>query len=140
MQISRLVYLIFALTLSFSCFAQQRSTVGEVLDKGGIKLNKEEMQQLFAGATMTGLQASNNLPYKLVHKSGGLVEGHGSTPSASVSGTWTINDQGQLCHNMQNNTGRRFGDCNFFYKANDDYFSANNEDRGTVALERKIGK
>ena len=44
------------LLLVAGVFAQQPVTVGELLDKGSVKLTKEEITTLLTGATVSGIQ------------------------------------------------------------------------------------
>jgi hypothetical protein len=126
------------ITFSLTAIAQQPATVGDLLDKGGVRLGAAEVKQVLNGATVTGLQASNNLPFKLTHKEGGNAEGHGSTTAMYVSGTWSINNEGQVCTNLRSNSGTRLGTCSYYFKLDNSYFIAPSDEKVSSLLARDI--
>ena len=60
---NRIAAIIVVIGMTFASLlpacGQQISTVGDVVDKGGKKLTKEEVRKLFSGATVSGFQGGN---------------------------------------------------------------------------------
>ena len=100
----------FALWLSafpLAAFAQQPATVGDLLDQGGKKQTKDEFTKLLSGATISGIQAQNpSRKFEITYKEDSSISGRGweaigGGNVSGVFGTWSVNDQGQLCHHFK---------------------------------------
>ena len=132
------------LTLSLVAFAQQAATVGELLDKGGKKLTKDELAKLVTGATIAGLaQSDPNYRSENTYKDDGSMSGHafrvsGGTYTTGVFGTWSLNDQGQLCVVFKTNWGWGSQVCNFYFSLGTAYYVAPTDDRMAQLVVREV--
>ncbi len=80
--------------------AQAQSTVGELLEKGGRRLTKDEMQSMFpyrVKATWPNRQGEE----ELVLSEDGKITGSGyhffSKTTSPAEGTWKLEEDGKLC-------------------------------------------
>jgi hypothetical protein len=107
------------LTFSLVAFAQQPATVGDLLDKGGKKLTKDELAKLVTGATISGIAPSSpNWKSQHTYKDDGSLSGHafrfsGGMGTVGVWGKWSINEKGQFCIDIRNTAQQRFENCYF---------------------------
>ena len=134
----RLLATVFVIVLPTTLYGQQSSTVGEILDRRGAKISGDEVRNLLSGATITGLQFNFPGTFQMTYKESGYAEGFGSSRDVYVSGTWWVNEDGQLCTNLRNNRGTRLGGCSYYFKLNDSYFNAQSDERSSRALERQV--
>lgn len=125
---------IFAIGMVLAVVQQTwaQSNVGELLDKGGKQLSKEEILEKlknggkFSGSTRSG--ASLNLELK-VDKS---LSGNASSPrgTTGVFGTWEVEDSGRVCVNyVLQALNNRDQACSYQYLLGSERFSAKGTDR-----------
>ena len=128
-----------------SALAQHPATVGDLLDKGGKKLAKDEVTQLVSGATVSG--ASFNDPQTTrvyTYRDNGSISGHSivaMVPSSSrpVAGKWAISDQGQICVDRESSrTGKTDHYCGFYFVLNNSYYEAGTDARSASIFSREI--
>jgi hypothetical protein len=126
--------------------AQELANLGELLDKGGKRLDAVALKALLNGATASGmtLRPGSTVEFELTFGADGSATGrmHGPqfNPLADpdMRGTWRINEQQQLCTEL---VARAFGQsraCVIFYSLNNGYYAAASEDRGAVVRARKV--
>lgn len=89
-QMTRKIHVLIAsvvgcLVIALSPHAQQKMTLGDLLDHGGRKLTAEEVKALVAGATITGAQGGNfpEVTFENQYAADGSVTGN-----AWRSGVW----------------------------------------------------
>jgi hypothetical protein len=123
-------------------FAQEPSTVGDLLTKGGKRLAREEMVSLIAGATMSGVQIDrSDVTFENEYKSDGTVKGFARNAAIgllSITGTWSVDEQGRLCVDLSNNRGGIIRNCTVFFVLDGQYYSAGTEARETRVWLRSI--
>ncbi|HEU4778468.1 MAG TPA: hypothetical protein VFS58_01165 [Steroidobacteraceae bacterium] len=128
--------------------AQELANLGELLDKGGKRLDAVELKTLLTGATASGmtLRPGSTVEFELTYgadgKANGRLYGPQFNPNYSIDsdmrGTWRINEQQQLCTDL---FARAFGQqkaCASYYILNNVYYSAASEDRGANVRSRKV--
>ena len=148
----RLPRLLFGLALLlWAQFAMAQNNLGELLDAGATRLSpeafKEEVvQRVIAGPTATGGSL------EVMYTTNGMVQGTGSYTGlislASISGEWTIGDNGRICTSMRiggaGGGGPTMGvilppRCQFWFKYSGQYFiSDSDSDRSARALRRTL--
>ncbi len=135
--------------MSMPVAAQILVPVGELLDKGAKKIEREELQALLKGATVSGIQrARPDIKFSLKHNDDGSTSGSAQRVADNlaytrVSGTWRVNEKGQHCSDLRNSFGDKpegTGSCNYYFKLGDTYWQAATDDRGDTAIERDIKK
>ena len=132
------------LTFSLVAFAQQPATVGELLDKGGKKLTKDELAKLVTGATMSGISPINpSWKSQTTFKgdgsySGIVVRAGAGVGTSGIFGKWSLNDQGLMCTDGANSSNQRIQNCNFFFRLGTAYYMGPTDDRTAQLLEREI--
>ena len=146
-RVALIVFAWLALNIGGTAFAQTTVTVGEILDKGGKKLSKDEVTELLTGATMKGIQTARpQNKFELSLKPDGSVSGSAidwatQTNYVSVSGQWSINENGQYCTDLRNSFGSKpagTGNCNYVFAVDGSHYIAISEGRGTQAYQRDI--
>jgi hypothetical protein len=124
--------------------AQEFSNLGELLDKGGKRLDAAELKALLIGATASGGATRGNLDTETTFANDGKATGrfYGTHPEISPSyrGTWNINEQGQICVDMTPDAHqiRPFKGCSSYYSLNNVYYVAASDDRSAVVRMRKM--
>ena len=113
--------------LSVHAFAQDAGPLKDLVDRGGRKLDKEQLRQLVTGATVNGFQ-SNARTYRNLYKADGTVTGGGVNVVDggnynSWQGTWRIDDDARICIDVLNAFGNRVQGCNPYYLLDGKYFS-----------------
>jgi hypothetical protein len=128
-------------TASLTGHSQQLSTVGDVLDRGGKKLTKEEVQKLYTGATVSGVQAGKpEVTFQNKHMPDGSVTGNGwrsGVFTGTFSGTWYMNDNGQFCYNLVNGT---IHNCFYYFQLSNRYYAALTDARSAPVYERQFAR
>jgi len=118
-------------------------TVGEILDKGGQKLDAAAARAIVPGVTFTGTNAAGFVG-KTEFKADGTVAASGTRPSDnrsnSGSGTWSVDDSGKVCSKIQWNGGGTGGACNYWFKQGEDYYTAQSDARDQAAVKRAVPK
>lgn len=132
--------LALALTLvAGGCWAQ--ANVGELLNQGGQKLSKEDLQKLHEGGVTQSGALGNGTPYSEQHKPDGTLSGRaGPSGQYSLNGNWKIDDAGKLCLDITPTAGPRLNSCSVIWKAGDKYFASLTEEPNAVVRERKYTK
>lgn len=126
-------------------YAQQIKTVGDVLDRGGRKLGKEEVRQLITGATVSGTQGSNfpNTTFQNTFSASGSVNGDAwnkGTWFTKMSGKWWVNDAGQFCQDLVNSQNGKVAGCQTYYVVGNTYYLAVGDARSNEVNERRIAR
>lgn len=127
-----------------SSSAVAQNTLGELLDAGGKKLSKKEVQEVLTGAHAVGPStsgASTDYAYKADgHFSGNLKNSEGWM--TGVVGTWSVDESGKLCAKWTlTSNSKRFDGCMFHYALSDQYyFSESDSDRASRVFKRTIKK
>lgn len=126
-------------------YAQQSTTVGGILDKGGKKLTKVEVTQLVSGATVEGVQGGNfpDTTFKNVFAADGTVRGDAWFKGAwfsKINGKWSVNDAGQVCTELRNDKGENIAGCQAYYVVGDSYYAARSDSKTSEANFRKFSR
>lgn len=152
--LQKLIFVIVAIVLAPFVAAQQpeaqgiagvsATTVGELLKNGGRKLDKDELEKLVKGATISGIRPSSR-PFKYTYKVDGALAGNQSSSggnSYGVFGTWSVNEQGKLCQKYQTTAYGDFGNvyqfCSSYFKIGTEYYGADTDGEETKALKRTV--
>lgn len=125
--------------------AQEFANLGELLDKGGKRLDAVELEALVTGATSSGttLRPGSTVETEVTFGADGKATGRLYGPQfhaladPDMRGTWRISEQ-QLCTEM---FARAFGQlktCVGYYILNNVYYAAASEDRGAIVRSRKV--
>lgn len=121
--------------------AQEPANLGELLDKGAKRLEANALKALVTGAKVEGKSFTSRTEIEFTYETDGKLSGRfwytHPDVSPGVNGTWSINDQGQLCVDMMGGWGQYKG-CNSWYTANNVYYSAQSDDRSALARIRKV--
>ena len=124
--------------------AQEPTNLGELLDKGGKRLDGAELKALLAGATSKGLSFTGQTEFVSTYAPNGKLNSrvYGMHPEVNPNffGTWMVNDKGQICFDVTPNDPRLkpAKGCSYWYSLNNAYYSAPTEERGAVVRSRKI--
>ncbi|MEO8145817.1 MAG: DUF995 domain-containing protein [Betaproteobacteria bacterium] len=133
---------------AFICFAATPAlaqTVGEILDKGGQKLDAAGARAALAtGPTFSGRNAAGFLG-TTVYKADGTLTSSGTRErdnfSNSGKGAWTVDDAGKVCAKTDWEKGQGSSSvCYFWFKMGDDYFTAPTDAKEQAAVRRLLGK
>ena len=120
-------------------------TVGDLLDKGGQKLDTAAARALIAtGVTFSGRNAAGFVG-STVYKADGTLTSSGTRERDNFTntgtGTWEVDDSGKVCTKIQWAGGQGTGgSCYFLYKQGEDYFTAQTDKRDQAAVKRPIPK
>jgi hypothetical protein len=126
-----------------AALCQQPATVGETLDKGGKKLAKEEVVKLVTGATISGTSMNSpDFRTEYTYKSDGSMSGGALRKSGpgftSVSGKWSVNEDGQLCTDRTTSSGRSDVYCDHYFSFGGKYYASRTADKAALVVEREI--
>ena len=124
--------------------AQEFANLGELLDKGAKRLDAAELKALISGSTSKGVTSGGRLDMETSYAADGSAAGrfwggHAEMPPF-YRGTWSVNEQGQLCIDYladERSIGRMKG-CGWWYSLNNVYYIAASEDRSAAIRTRKI--
>lgn len=108
-------------------FAQE--TLAELTHMGAKKLDAEELKRVLIGARATG-PGRNNTQTDITFQPDGKVNGYISSGgrSFSVSGTYKITDEGDMCAHFDfSGTTNTYDGCSSFYLANNQYYLSHAE-------------
>jgi hypothetical protein len=125
--------------------AQQSMTLGQLIDRGGKKLAKDEVKRLVSGATLEGAQGGNfpTTTFKNVYAPDGTVRGDAWNKGAwftRINGKWSVNDAGQLCSELRNDQGGNIAGCQTYYAVGNTYYAARGDAPSSEVNERKISR
>ena len=125
--------------------AAAQNTLGEVLDAGGKRMTKEEIQQTFSGARTIGKTAAGvngEFEFKADGTYHGVVQA-ASGGTAGLVGKWNAADGGKLCVEWAP-VGRgasKGAGCSFYFSLKGDYYlSESDSDRSVMVLKRTLRK
>jgi hypothetical protein len=124
--------------------AQEPANLGELLDKGGKRLDAAEVKALLTGATTKGQSFGGQLEFVSTHAPDGRLNSraYGMHPEVNPNyfGKWMVNDKGQVCWEVTPNDPRlKPGKgCTNYYSFNNAYYVAPTEERSAVVRLRKI--
>ena len=137
--------------LLWATSAMAQSNLGELLDAGAKKLSVEEFKEEVVQRVIVGPTLSGGI-LEVIYASNGVIQGLGSygaaangSMNASISGEWTIDDNGRICTSMRiGNAGGASGGllptrCQFWFKYAEQYFlSDSDSDRRARVLSRTV--
>lgn len=119
-------------------------TVGELLDKGGQKLDATATKAIVSTGVVLRGRTPQGFEGSTVYKADGTLTASGTRPSDNRSnsgtGTWSVDDGGKVCTSIQWNGGGTGGGCHFWFKQGDDYYTAQTDNRDQRAVKRDIPK
>lgn len=124
--------------------AQEFSSLGELLDKGAKRLDAAELKALLTGATMSGmaLRPGSRIGFDVTYASDGKSSGrlYGLHPDTGpgMTGTWAINEQGQLCSETVSIAFGKTSACAYFFSLNNVYYAAASNERSAFVRTRTI--
>ncbi len=134
-------FVVIATLFIVSFGAQAQSTVGELLDKGGKKLMKEDY------SAMVPFRVAYQWPNRqgegdLVYAADGTLTGeeyHYSSRSTSpATGTWVVDESGKWClKKFMQVWNSRTDQCWYSWKLGNDYFGSLGEDKDTRVMKVK---
>jgi hypothetical protein len=126
----------------------QEVELGQLLDKGAVKLAKADLEALVPGRTTkftqftTGPQGQANVDYTWENPPGGATfraYGRGPRLTFDGTGTWLISNDGRYCWDITFN--RQWKSCRFVFKAGDAYYmSPSADDRAAKVTPVKFEK
>jgi hypothetical protein len=124
--------------------AQEFSNPGELLDKGGKRLDATELKALVTGATVSGMvlrpgsRIGFDVTYENDGKANGRLYGLPTDAGRGTTGRWTVNEQGELCAEMLSVAFGATKTCSYYYRLNDNYYSAASNERSAFVRTRTI--
>lgn len=124
--------------------AQEPKTFGELLDKGAKRLDAAELKALMTGATSKGTTFGGQLDMETTFAPDGSAKGRfwGGHPEMPphYSGTWNINEPGQLCIDMLADPRGigRFKACGPWYALDGVYYIPQSGERSAVVRKRTV--
>lgn len=130
--------------LSSGAHGQQPLTVGDLVAKGGKQLNKEEVQNLVTGATISGTSMNNPAwSSEYTYKSDGTMSGiatrtRGQSGFDRMTGRWSVRDDGQLCTERAGQVAATQLYCDYYFLMNGKYYAARAIDGPTPLVERNV--
>lgn len=131
---------IVALTTSPG-MAQPAATVGGLLDGGGTVLDGAAVSKLYAGAAVTGSYVGRaDVRFLLAYKADGTANGSARWPGGDtlLSGTWSVNDKGQICNTMTTSGGGTIAGCTFVLALGHQFYVAKTTDRSEQIWDREF--
>ena len=145
-----MIFRVLAAAVSFMALASApalaQTNLGELLDAGGKKLSKQEVEAALSGAALSGDMPSG-ATFQTDYKSDGTYSGAFTSPQNKRNGTtfgkWTVDDAGKVCTDgtirLYENQPQKI--CAFYFKSGDQYFvSTSDSDRGAGIMKRTIKK
>jgi hypothetical protein len=147
---TRMVIGIVAAAFASLAHAQDASTLGELLAKGGKRLTKDEVTKLYGDEiSVSGIVgATGRRRAENTYKKDGTMFGRstdlGGQNGYGLTGTWTINNPGELCTQLR--SAQSGADvtpnppCSFVYRLNDTHYSGRSDDPNSAVYPRTIKK
>lgn len=136
---------LLAVSVLMGCYcvaAQAQTTLGEILDKGGHVLEKEELSKTLVGASFSGVRANGGSIDASV-SADGRIGGNLQNPGRAVFnfiGVWKIADDGQFCYDYKVNAPNALPAtaCVYYVQLGDDYFASSSKSdvAASVTLRR----
>lgn len=127
-------------------FADAQETLGQLLDVGGVQVQKKEVVELLSGAHVSGQTLANTQMERDFEADGSFAGRFGYAGYIGVFlgffGTWAVNDQGRVCTDyMISINASRQQSCWFLYRNGNRFFlSPSDTDKDSRVLENKIQK
>jgi hypothetical protein len=125
--------------------AQPPSTVGDVLDRGGKRVGRDDLVALVSGATISGSQVGRpQTTFENIHRPDGTASGRALDRSVqfggqlTYDGTWSVDERDQVCVEFRNNRGNTFKSCTVWYVLDGTYYSAGTDDRRAEVYRRDL--
>lgn len=145
MAVGQLVGIGLGIALALGSSMARAETVGELMDKGGQKLDAAGVRAIMEkGVTLAGRNAAGFVG-STVYKADGTLTSSGTRERDNFtnggSGTWTVDDGGKVCARINWDKGQgTSNNCYFWFKAGDDYFTAGTDAREQNAIKRTVGR
>lgn len=132
-----------ACLLAFSAGAAAQSTLGELLDKGGKKVAKEEYLAAFPANfkyVWPNRQGEADLHYTPDGKISGSEYHYHSQSTSPATGTWTVDEVGKWCASKSFSVwNTSFNGCFFGFRLGEQYFfAASDSDRDAKLFSGKL--
>ena len=120
--------------ISLSAHAMSQELVSELVKQGAVKLDKAQLTSVLTGTTVSGPRPQGGTDLIMQLKNDGSFAST-AADGKPVSGTWKVQDDGQMCVQATTNT------CGTWYKLGDKYFVAVGEQNATAkAFPRTVKK
>ncbi len=138
------IYGVLMLVSASIVSAQEPANLGELLDKGAKRLDAAELKALVIGATVSGmvLREGSTIGFDTTFTDDGKLTGrlYGLRVDAGrgTTGTWNINEKGQLCTESLSVAFGATKNCSVYYSMNNVYYAAASDERSAIARMRKI--
>jgi hypothetical protein len=120
-----------------------QTTLGELADKGAVKVTRDIWQSLLP-VSFGGLDFTGRVNFQFEFKGNGKFSGSATSTSGNGTsgsfGTWTMDETGKQCIDEKLTTWNiKWQECYFLYKLQDQYFAVESDaDRNTRALTRTV--
>jgi hypothetical protein len=144
----QIVWLVLLTIVPFAVYPDDAMTVGALVEKGGNKLTREQLDTIFAGGiTISGVIAQNpRRKSENTFSKDGTFSGSSSEVSGQngygLFGTWSISTEGQFCiRNVKTSAGRDASPqppCTFYFQLGNTYYSATSDDPKALLFVRDI--
>jgi hypothetical protein len=137
----RWVFAVLAAFFSLQSAAQQM-TVADVLGKGGKVLTKDEVMVLLKDTYVSGT-TDTGAKFEIFVTADGGVKGDSMLTSGTkvaLEGKWSVNGSGKFITNMMNSRGARWTGQSIFLKADDMFYTADNDAPSSVVSRRELRK
>lgn len=138
----RIIAALFAVIVAtLPAFAASPATVGELLDAGGKRLSRVDIQRLFAGAKIQGsAMGSPDSTFLLSYGADGTATGEGRFPggATAITGTWSANERDQYCQSLRTASGTPIQGCFYYFVIGDRLFAAPTDSRAAPLYERRL--
>ena len=124
-------------------FAQQPASVGDLLEKGGRKLTKEELATLLTGAVLHRTQSGTGVGFEMTHNADGSVKGKLTLTNGQevgVAGKWSVTDKGQYCRDCVTTSGSRIKGCTFIFALDNTYYESSSDEKMSALVVREVEK
>lgn len=126
--------------------SQSFPNLGALLDKGAKRLDAAEVKALLTGATTLGQTFGGRLDAETTYGADGKSSGRfwGTHPEVNpgFSGTWQVNEQGQVCGEVRPASPHipAGKGCGTWYVLDNAYYVSPSDDRGAVVRARKVSR
>jgi hypothetical protein len=127
--------------------ALAQSTLGELLDAGGVKLSKQQVLEAVTGATVSGPTLNGgtmDIGYKADGTYSGSYQGRagarGIAKEGGVFGKWTVEEDGKLCTEGHGGAGKDTARCVVFFRVGDQLYEVlgSGANRSAAVLKRAV--
>jgi hypothetical protein len=122
--------------------AQEFSNLGELLDKGAKRLDAAQLKTLLTGAMVSGTAMNGKSTFEMTYSSDGTANGRiygiRVDQAPGMTGTWKVDEKGQICVDLMTMTFGAVKNCTSYYNLNNAYFSSATDDRSAVVRARAV--